>query len=149
MQGHPQDPYYIDEVHHDMPVPVGYYHHPQGPQPVDPAVPYVYHDARVAQDILVQPQAIQFRVAPEIQGYNHFQVDQALQLPVPGPAGAELPDPWVYNAPVRDYPPPDNLRRLARRYLDYPDSQVDMVCIEPGHAGRFKVVITLETADFL
>jgi hypothetical protein len=83
----------------------------------------------------------------EIQGHNHFQIDYAPQLPVPGPARAELPDPWAYNAPVRDYPPVDNLRRLARRYLD--NSQVDMVRIEPGHAGRFKVVITLETANFL
>jgi hypothetical protein len=85
----------------------------------------------------------------EIQGYNHFQVDYAPQLPVPGPARAELPDLWAYDAPVRDYPPLDNLRRLARRYLDHPDLQVDMVHMEPGHAGRFKVVITLDTADFL
>jgi hypothetical protein len=85
----------------------------------------------------------------EIQGHNHFQVDYAPQLPVPGPTRAELTDPWAYNAPVRDYPPPDNLRRLARRYLDHPDSQVDMVRMEPGHAGRFKVVITLDMADFL
>jgi hypothetical protein len=29
MQGRPQDPHYIDGVHYDMPVPVGYYYHPQ------------------------------------------------------------------------------------------------------------------------
>jgi hypothetical protein len=84
----------------------------------------------------------------EIPGHNYFQADYALQLLVPGPAGAELPDPRAYNAPVLDYQLADNLRRLARRYLDHPNSQVDMVRMEPGHAGRFKVVITLDTADF-
>ena len=42
-----------------------------------------------------------------------------------------------------------NLRRLAGRYLNHPDSQVDMVRMEPGSAGRYKVVIVLEMADFL
>jgi hypothetical protein len=34
--------------------------------PQDPAVPYVYHDALagIAQDIQMQPQAIQVQVAP-------------------------------------------------------------------------------------
>jgi hypothetical protein len=128
----------------------------------------MYHDAGVPQHIPVQPQVIEAQVAPvrfhllffkpiypqhlllqEIQGDNHFHVDYAPQLLVPGPARAEHPDPWAYNAPVHDYPPADDLRRLARRYLDHPNSQVDMVRMEPGHAGRFKVVITLETANFL
>ena len=124
----------------------------------------MYHDAGVAQGVPVQPQAIQVQAAvcsifffipmypqhllQEFQGHNHFRVDYVPQLLIPGPARAELPDPWAYNAPVLDYPPADNLRRLARRYLDHPDSQVDMVRMEQGPAGQFKVVITLETADF-
>ncbi|KAH9968316.1 hypothetical protein BGW80DRAFT_1528928 [Lactifluus volemus] len=105
--GYPQDTLYIDAVHYDMPVPVGYYHHPQ---PGYPTVPYVCHDAGVAQDIPVQPQASQVQVGPyllqEIQGHrdNDFQFDYGPQLPVPGPARAELPDPWAHNALVRDYP---------------------------------------------
>ncbi|KAH9958179.1 hypothetical protein BGW80DRAFT_1465457 [Lactifluus volemus] len=128
MQGYPQDPHYIDVVHDDsdMPVQVGYYHRPQ---PGYPEVPYVYHDAGVAQGIPVQPQAIQVQVGPEIQGHNHFQFDYGPQLLVPGPARAELPDPWAHNAPVRDYPPAENLGSLARRYLDHPNSEVTQVVI--------------------
>ncbi|KAH9956829.1 hypothetical protein BGW80DRAFT_1257518 [Lactifluus volemus] len=98
LRGYPQDPHYIDVVHDDsdMPVQVGYYHRPQ---PGYPEVPYVYHDAGVAQGIPVQPQAIQVQVGPhllqEIQGHNHFQFDYGPQLLVPGPARAELPDPWL------------------------------------------------------
>ena len=43
----------------------------------------------------------------------------------------------------------ENLRRLASRYVHHPDSQVEMVRMEPGSAGRNKVVIVLEMADFL
>jgi len=41
----------------------------------------------------------------------------------------------------------ENLRRLAMRYLRCPDSQVDLVSMEPGTAGHFRVVIVLELAD--
>jgi hypothetical protein len=88
----------------------------------------------------------------EIQGHreNNFQFDYGAQLLVPGPARAEA---WAHNAPVRDYPPAENLGRLARRYLDHPNSEVtqvdSIVRIEPGHAHRYKVVITLEMPDAL
>jgi hypothetical protein len=109
-------------------------------------LPYV---PSFSKSISMYPQHL---LLQEIQGHNRPQVDYAPgpQLLVPGPSRAELPDPWAsYDAPVRDYPLADNLRRLSRRYLDHPDALVDMVRIEPGHAGRFKVVITLETANFL
>ncbi|KAH9970318.1 hypothetical protein BGW80DRAFT_1331978 [Lactifluus volemus] len=137
MQGYPQDPLYIDETHYDI--------------SVDPAVPYVYHDAGVAQNGQVQLQAIQVQVAPEIQGNNDFgSVPQHL---APGPPRAEFPDPWAHHTPVHDYPQApvdsaDNLGHLARHYIDHPDSQVTqvdrVVHMEPGHTRRFKVVITLE-----
>jgi hypothetical protein len=41
----------------------------------------------------------------------------------------------------------ENLRQLANRYLHHPDAQVGMVSMEAGAAGRFKVVIMLESHD--
>jgi hypothetical protein len=49
----------------------------------------------------------------------------------------------------RGQPAGENLRRLAFRYLQHPDSQVDLVSMEPGPAGLCKVVIVLELADVL
>ena len=46
-------------------------------------------------------------------------------------------------------PATEVLRQLASRYLNQPDSQVDMVRMEPGLGGRIRVVITLELADLL
>ena len=43
----------------------------------------------------------------------------------------------------------ENLRRLASRCVHHPGSQVDVVQMEPGTAGRYKVVIVLEVTDFL
>jgi len=40
--------------------------------------------------------------------------------------------------------PAESLRQLASSYLDHPDSQVDMVCVERNPAGRRRVIITLE-----
>ncbi|KAH9970323.1 hypothetical protein BGW80DRAFT_1562296 [Lactifluus volemus] len=150
MQGYSQDPLYIDEAHYDMSV--GYYHRPQ---PGGPTVPYVYHDAGVAQDIQVQLQAIQAQVAPDIQVNNDFgSVPQHL---APGPPRAEFPDPWAHHIPIRDYLQApvdlaDNLGHLARCYIDHPDSQVTqvdrVVRMEPGHTRRF-MVITVEIPDAL
>ena len=42
-----------------------------------------------------------------------------------------------------------NLRRLASHYVHHPDSQVDMVRMEPGTVGRYEVVIELEMTYFL
>jgi hypothetical protein len=67
-----------------------------------------------------------------------------------GPAEAFL-DEWPHRVP--DFNEPlaarELLRRLANRYLNEPDSQVDVVRIEPGRAGGIRVVITLELADLL
>jgi hypothetical protein len=43
----------------------------------------------------------------------------------------------------------EGLRRLARRYVDNPESLVDAVGLELGASGRFRVVIVLETTDIL
>jgi hypothetical protein len=41
----------------------------------------------------------------------------------------------------------ESLRRLAIRYLHHPGTQVGMVSMEAGAAGRFKVVVVLESHD--
>lgn len=64
-----------------------------------------------------------------------------------GPVQAAFPDPFAHRIPVPGQPAADNLRRLASRYLHHPNSQVRMVCMEPGATGHCKVVIILEMAD--
>ena len=56
-------------------------------------------------------------------------------------------DEWPHQVPALGEPATVILRRLANRYLDHPDSQVDMVRMEPGPAGGIRVVITVELAD--
>ena len=46
-----------------------------------------------------------------------------------------------------DMPVPERLRRLARRYVDNPESLVNGVHLEPGPSGRFQVVITIDITD--
>jgi hypothetical protein len=50
--------------------------------------------------------------------------------------------------PPPDMPAAENLRRLASRFLCHPDSQIVLIRMEPGPDGRFRVVISLEMADF-
>ena len=73
---------------------------------------------------------------------------QGVQV-VSDPTRAALPDPPAARQPALGQSTVDNLRRLANRYVNHPESQIDMVRMEPGSAGRYKVVIVLEMADFL
>ena len=83
----------------------------------------------------------------ENQGNN--RVGYAPQGVVPGPTQANLPGPLAHHAPVLAQPAAENLRRLASCCVHHPDSQVDVVRMEPGTGGRYKVVIILEMTDFL
>ena len=76
-------------------------------------------------------------------------VGYAPQGVVPGPTQATFPGPSARRAPVLAQPAAENLRRLASRCVHHPDSQVDVVRMEPGTGGRYKVEIVLEMADFL
>ncbi len=51
--------------------------------------------------------------------------------------------------PTPGQPAAENLRRLAIRLLQYRDSQVNLVFMEPGEAGLCQVVIVLELGDVL
>ena len=65
-----------------------------------------------------------------------------------GPDRAFLGE-WPHQGPVLNDPAAEVLRQFASRYLHQPGSQVDMVRMEPGLAGRIRVVITIELADLL
>lgn len=62
-----------------------------------------------------------------------------------GPVQAAFPHLFVHRVPTLNQGGAENLRRLAFRYLYHPDTQVGMVSMEAGAAGRFKVVIVLES----
>ena len=43
----------------------------------------------------------------------------------------------------------EGLQHLARRYVNNPDSLVNVVRLEPSTSGRLQIVIILEVADIL
>ena len=51
------------------------------------------------------------------------------------------------NEGALDLSVPERLRRLARRYVNNPDSTVNGVHLESGPSGLFQVVITIEIGD--
>ncbi|KAI0289552.1 hypothetical protein BC826DRAFT_1106912 [Russula brevipes] len=104
----------------------------------------LYHQA-VGLGPVIPPQT-QFN-APEGQEHGHF--GHAPQHVAPGTARAAFPDPFSHQIPAPEPQAAEHLRLLVDRYLRHPVSQVDMLCIEPGVAGRFKVVMVLDVADFL
>ena len=69
--------------------------------------------------------------------------------PEPAPAQAAFPHPFDNRMPTPGQPAAENLRRLAIRLLQYRDSQVNLVFMEPGEAGLCQVVIVLELGDVL
>jgi hypothetical protein len=74
----------------------------------------------------------------------------SLEIPdAPGPAQAAFPGPPVQHIhiPAPDQLAAENLRRLAIRFIHHPDTQVEVVRMELGPAGRVKVIISLEIAD--
>jgi len=68
---------------------------------------------------------------------------------IPGPTQASFSNSSPHQAPNVGQPAAENLRRLASRYIHQPDSQVNVVRIEPGSTGQYRVEIVLEIADFL
>ena len=90
----------------------------------------------------------QLELSPQANQGN-VSVGYVPQDIVPGPTQAALPDLSAHRTPTLGQPAAESFRRLANRYVNHPDSQVVMVRMEPGSAGRYKVVIVLEMADFL
>jgi len=65
----------------------------------------------------------------------------------PADLAQALLDEGLHQVPIFNEPSREILRRMANRYLNDPDSQVDMIRMEPGTAGGIRVNITLELAD--
>jgi len=85
---------------------------------------------------------------PEVQENYDGRLGYGAQFPAADAPGA-FPGVWPHPAPPANMPvPPANaLRNLASRYLNNPETRVNMLRIEPGHGGRFEVWIALELAD--
>ncbi|KAH8985438.1 hypothetical protein EDB86DRAFT_2958834 [Lactarius hatsudake] len=120
---------------------VAHYHPPLPPYPEVPYMP-MHRDVGVAE--VVPAQAHPF--APEVQGNDDGLIGYGAQFPVADPPEA-FPGVWPHPAPPANMLPADGLRNLAGRYINNPDTRVNMLRIEPGPGGRFEVWIALELAD--
>jgi hypothetical protein len=76
--------------------------------------------------------------------------------PDPPQAGVDITQTLAAVQPVQPRQDPtirksvaEGLRRLADRYVNNPNSAVDVVRLEPGPSGGFQVVIILEAAELL
>jgi len=131
------DPHHIDMAYRGA---VGY--HPLSLH--DPALQYMFPDVGHDQGIQVHAQAQPN--PPENQGHGPFGYGQAPQHV------ARSPDPAAFHqmpAPRQPLAAAENLRQLAGRYLNHPDSRVHLFYIEPGAAGDCDVVIILKMPDVL
>ena len=78
---------------------------------------------------------------------NHYGLyDYGTHPPAPDHPEA-FPGVQPNAAPPDDMPPANGLRNLVGRFLNNPDTLVNMLRIEPGPGGRFVVWIELESAD--
>jgi len=139
MQGEMQYPRQIDAPNHN----VAHYHPPPPAHPAE--VPNVHMwDVGGAEFVLGQAHPF----APEVQDNNDglHGYDYGAHLPVADPPEA-FPGFQPHAAPPVDMPPANGLRNLAGRFLNNPDTLINMLRIEPGPGGRFVVWIELELAD--
>ena len=68
-------------------------------------------------------------------------------LPAADPPDAFPAGVWPQPVPPIDMPQANGLRNLASRFLNNPDTLVNMIRIEHGPGGRFEVWIALELVD--
>ncbi|KAI9449382.1 hypothetical protein BJY52DRAFT_1215941 [Lactarius psammicola] len=137
VQGEMQDPHHIDALHYNA----AYYHPPQPHYPEGPHA-RMQQDVGIAQGIPAQAHAF----APEdpVQENHHGLFGYNVQAPG---ADQAFPGFQPHPAPFFNVPPANGLRNLTGRYLNNPDTRINMVWIEPGLGGRFRVWIALELAD--
>jgi len=132
-------PHHIDAPNYD---PAHY--HP--PPPAYPEVPYMHmqRDMGAAQGVPAHAQVF----APQVQENHAGQFGYGAQFPGADPQPPEaFPPIWPHPAPLANMPPANRLRNFAIRYLNDPDTRVNMVRIEPGPGGRVSVLIALELGD--
>ncbi|KAH9015751.1 hypothetical protein EDB83DRAFT_2528944 [Lactarius deliciosus] len=117
------------------------YHPPQPPYPEDPY-------ARMHRDNLSPPPMYikPIKLAQEAEENHNGLFGYDAQFPAADPPET-FPGVWQHPAPLVNMPPANGLRNLAGRYLNNPDTRINMVWIEPSLKGRFKVWIALKSAD--
>ncbi|KAH9015748.1 hypothetical protein EDB83DRAFT_2321268 [Lactarius deliciosus] len=114
------------------------------PLPPYPEVPYVHMHRDVGAAQGVQFQAHGFAQAPGVRENHGAPFGYGAQFPVAGPPEAGI---WPHLAPRANVPQANGLRNLAGRYLNNPDTLVNVVRIEPSPDGGFEVWIVLELGD--
>ncbi|KAH9962633.1 hypothetical protein BC827DRAFT_202582 [Russula dissimulans] len=146
------DARFEDHLHIDIPRPVGDVAH--DPHHIDmayrgagPALQYMFPDVGHDQGINAQAQPN----PPQNQGHGPFGYGQAPQHVARGPDPAAFHDRFFHQMPAPGQPlaAAENLRQLAGRYLNHPDSRVDLFYMEPGAAGDCDVVIILKMPNVL
>jgi hypothetical protein len=88
------------------------------------------------------PRYISNDVPPQVNPFGYVPQHNA-----PGPYQDAFPHPFVHRIPTPNQAGAENLRRIASRYWYHPNARVGMVSMEAGAAGRFRVVIILESDD--
>ena len=82
----------------------------------------------------------------EVRGNYDGLFVYGARFPAADPPEA-FPGVWPHPAEPANMPPANGLRNLAIRYLNNPDTHVNVLRIEPGPSGRFEVWLVLELAD--
>ncbi|KAH9018661.1 hypothetical protein EDB84DRAFT_1518741 [Lactarius hengduanensis] len=118
-----------------------HYYPPPPPYPEDPYV-RIHRDVGVAQGFLAEAHDL----PPAVQENHDGRFGYGAQFPAADPPGA-FHNVWPDPAPPAHMLPVNGLRNLLGRYLNNPDTLINVVWIEPGPGGRFKVWIALEMAD--
>jgi len=139
-RGRLHDPHHIDVAYRGM---VGYQ-----PLPLhDPTAQYMFPD--IGHDQGINPQAQPN--PPDYHGRGPFGYGQAPQHVARGPDPVAFHDRFVHQMPAPDQPraAAENLRQLASRYLNHPDSRVDLFYMEPGAGADCDVVIILKMPNVL
>jgi hypothetical protein len=133
-----------------------------GSSPKEPIVPYANQNFGSAHPTGIAATIQTWTIAPQDPVRDHIlcslgPVELELQQNQENVnAGyAPLPEAAIQNGPVHneaqaiDMSVPERLRRLARRYVNNPESLVNGVHLEPGPSGRFQVVITIDITNIL
>jgi len=133
-EGRLHDAHHIDVAYRDV---VGY--HP--PRLHDPTVQYTFPD--IGHDHGINPQAQAQFNALENQGHGPFSYAQVPQRAAHDPDLAAFHDPIVHQIPTPSQPlaAAEDLRQLASRYLNHPDSRVNGFNMELEATGFYDVVI--------
>ncbi|KAF8258980.1 hypothetical protein EI94DRAFT_1752811 [Lactarius quietus] len=114
--------------------------------PPPPQYPDVPHWLVEAAEGVPAAQAHPFPPEPEVQVNHDGLYGYGAHFPAPGPP-EDVPGVWPQPAPPADIPQVNFLRDLVGRFLNSPDTHVNVLRIERGPRGRFEVSIRLELAN--